>query len=71
MMTASRYICAVVVLVVASLTPSSCSELGEQALAFEESEPMAIEEFVFDGDVRGAAHRADRKPASDSNETGS
>lgn len=46
MMTLSRYMCAVVVLIVASLTPSSCSDIGEQAMAFEQYETVVLDEAV-------------------------
>lgn len=42
-MTLCRYICAVVVLVAVSLTPSSCSDVAEQAMAYEDAgEPIEI-----------------------------
>lgn len=55
MMKVSRYLCAVVVLIVASLTPSGCSDVAEQALAYEESaavDGVTVDRTERDGDLK-------------------
>ncbi|MEX0821332.1 MAG: hypothetical protein WD021_04230 [Rhodothermales bacterium] len=57
-MTLGRYICAVVVLVAASLTPSGCSDVAEQAMAYENAgEPI---EITIERSAQGVDYSVDR-----------
>lgn len=57
-MTLCRYICAVVVLVAASLTPSSCSDVAEQAMAYEDAgQPI---EITIERSAQGVDYRVER-----------
>ncbi len=53
-----RYICAVVVLIAASLTPSRCSDIAEQAMAYEDAgEPI---EITIERSAQGVDYRIER-----------
>ena len=50
MMTACRYACAVLVFIFVSLTPTSCSDVSEPAVAAEEANATVISETVRTGE---------------------
>lgn len=69
MMKVSRYFCAVVVLIVASLTPSGCSDVAEQALAYEET--VVMEDVTVDRNAQEEETKIDFASSSDANRIGS
>jgi hypothetical protein len=85
MITVGRYACFVVILIVTSLTPSSCTDLAEEAMAYEQAEGLAAdgladrvaaERVVLDHDVlHRTVQKMDVKPnaasESDADQTGS
>lgn len=71
----SRYAVAVVVLIVASLTPSSCSDVAEEAMAYEVTGASVMDDLAREGRVEdvklGVDLQVDRAPETDAEEIGS
>ena len=68
MMTAGRFVCAVTVVIAASLTPSGCSNVAEPAMATESVRTMWVEEPA---DYFRTQHNIDLESDADSDEIGS
>ena len=70
MMTVCRYACAVVVFLVVSLTPRSCSDVSEPAMAADEATSTVVSEKVH---TRGDVERLhdQRLDVAEVNEIGS
>lgn len=75
MMSLSRYVLAVVVLIVTSLTPSSCSDVAEEAMAYEVTGAAVRVDLTREGRMErvdlGADLQLDGAPESDTDEIGS